>query len=276
MADNQPTDFDNLKRQASDVITDLHARNLAIPAGVLLVAIIAVMFVLPKSSTPPPPIQTAPVAANAAEQPQLAEAANLTFVSAQPLDASAPEYGSDDPFALKTKPNCRTTKSSFPQEYTCVIGSTVVNYACMKSDESALCKKAAEGATGEAGASGGTGGGGGGTPDPNKQNPDSTPKKKTTTTYYVVDLTFDGKTFKSLVAGDQVPKSGDATVIYAGPNDSAKKAIFVLGDGVSVQGAVADQELGTFELAKGDEVVLTGQDNIAHTLRLSSIRKVTK
>ena len=47
--------FDQLKRQFSDLVAELHARRLAIPAGVILVAIVAAVFVLPKSPTPPPP-----------------------------------------------------------------------------------------------------------------------------------------------------------------------------------------------------------------------------
>ena len=45
--------LDALKRQVTDLVRELHARKLAIPAGALLLAIVAAVFMLPKASTPP-------------------------------------------------------------------------------------------------------------------------------------------------------------------------------------------------------------------------------
>lgn len=275
MADSNPENPSKLAQQARTILYDLHARNLAIPAGVLLAAIVAAMFVLPKSAAPPPPVETVPTAVGSQPAVETAEAANLTFVSAEPLDGASPEFGSYDPFARKARSNCTATKTSTPKEFKCVIGSTVVTYACQKEDAAKICEATGStGATGGAGFGDGSGGGSTGGGDPGSGTPP--PKAPAKSSYYVVRVTYDNKVYKDLVAGDQLPKSGTGIVLYAGPDDSAKKAIFVLGDGVTVQGAQADEDLGNFELAKGDDVVLTGGDDVAHTLTLDSIKKVTR
>lgn len=267
MAD-RGNEVDKLKRQTSDLVADLHARKLAIPAGILLVAIVAAMMLLPKSPAPPPPVQTAPVA-KADAQVKTAQVANLKLVSATPLTTDPVTFGSENPFAVSSDVDCRVTKTSKPREIECVIGSTVAVFKCLSSDDIEICT--GEGATGSSGGTGGgsTGSSGGGT------SPDGS-KPKSKSTYYVVDFEFDGDTSKSVEAGEVLPSSGTPVAYYAGPNSSGKKAIFVLADGISIQGAEADADLGTFELEPGDEVVLTSADGVIHQLRLSKIRKVTK
>lgn len=269
MAD-RGNDLEKLKRQAGDLLSDLHARNLAIPAGILLVLIVAAMLVLPKSPTPPPPVQTAPTANDRKQQPQVAKAANISLVSATPLSSSPLTFGTNNPFAVKAGVNCRVVKASKPRVFECLIGSTLVTYRCLKSDSSGLC--AIEGSTGGGGGSSGSTGDSGGSAPPG----DGGGGSEETSTYYVVDVTYDGEKFKSMEAGEQLPDKGTALVFYAGPNSSGKKAIFVLGDGVSVQGATADPDLGSFEMSAGDEVVLTATDESIHTLKLSKITKVTR
>lgn len=274
MAD-KGNEIDKFKRQAGDLIADMHARNLAIPAAVLIVMILAAVFVLPKSPAPQEPVSSTPIAKSDGNKVELAKVANLTVVSAKPLgDESVPDYGQANPFKVGTDTNCTYKSGTDPREFQCVIGSTVVNYKCMPSDTGKACTDAL-GSTG-GGSSGGTGSSDatGGTQPTDGTGGDGT--KKTKVTYYTVDVVYDGKTYKGLEGGDQLPKSGTPIVFYAGPNSKAKKALFVLGDGVTVQGVQADPDLGTFELAKGDEVVLTESNYQVHSLKLTKITKVTK
>lgn len=269
MADNK-NDVEKLKRQASDLVAELQARKLLIPAAALLVAIVAAMVVLPKSPAPPPPVQTAPVADTTDETVNVKQVANLTLVSTTPLTYVPQTFSEENPFAVSSDVDCRMTKSSKPREFECVIGATVATFKCLDSDEFAMCTgSGSSGSTGGAGGSGETGSSGGGD-SPNGK------KKKSESTYYVIDVDFDGDSKKSIEAGEVLPSSGTPVVYYAGPNSSGKKAIFVLADGVSVQGPEADPDLGTFELSAGDEAVLTTSDGVIHQMQLSKIRKVTK
>ncbi|MBI4897161.1 MAG: hypothetical protein HY827_02205 [Actinobacteria bacterium] len=268
MADNK-NDVEKLKRQASDLVAELQARKLFIPAVALLVAIVAAMIVLPQSPAPPPPVQAAPAASTADKPINVKQVANLTLVSATPLTYVPQTFSEENPFSVSSDVNCRMTKSSKPREFECVIGATVAVFKCLESDDFAMCKDSgSSGSTGASGGGGGTGTSGGGD-SPNK-------KKKSKSTYYVVDVDFDGDTKKSVEAGEELPSSGTPVVYYAGPNSSGSKAIFVLADGVSIQGADADPDLGTFEISAGDEVVLTTSDGVIHQMQLSKIRKVTK
>lgn len=270
---NRGNDLEKIKRQAGDLISDMHARKLAVPAGILLVLIVAVMLVLPKSPTPPPPVQTAPSANAKQQQPQIAQVANLTLISATPLTASPLTFGTNNPFAVKAGVKCHVVKSSKPRVVECLIGSTLVKYKCLPSDDTGPCAIAAPtGATGASGGGGSTGSSGGGTSPPSGGGGG----KPKTSTFYVVDVTFDGKKVNSVVAGGVLPTTGSSIVFYAGTNSAGNKAIFVLADGVTVQGATADPNLGNFEMSKGSEVVLTATDGSIHKLKLRKITKVTR
>lgn len=264
-------DFDKIKRQANDLIADLHARGLAIPAGILLALIVAALFVLPKSPAGTPVAQIAPTVDVTAQtgDDDLTKMADISMVSAVPLKSEPQTYGQENPFMVDPKVKCVVTKSSVPRRFSCVIGASVVTYRCNEADDTEICN-GAEGPTGGGGGTGSTGSPDGGAP------PDGGTEEKKKTTYYVVDVEFNGKTITSVEAGDVLPTSGSAVVFYAGPNSSGSKAIFVLADGVEVQGAEADPELGTFELSAGDEVVLTTSAGVVHQLALNKIRKVTK
>ena len=66
--------FDALRRRFVDLVADLHARKLAIPAGALLAAVVAALVLLPKSPTPPAaPPSTANVPATAKKDEQVAQ-----------------------------------------------------------------------------------------------------------------------------------------------------------------------------------------------------------
>lgn len=272
MADSG-NELEKLKRQAGDLVAELHARNLAIPAGLLVVLILVAVFVLPKSAAPPEPVNATPIVQNDDKKVELAKVANITVVDAVSLsEDKTPGYGQANPFKVGTDTTCQYKVGSSPREFRCIIGSTVVYYKCMPSDDGFGCT-APEGGTGSSGGTGTTQPTGGIPPtDDNGGNTE----KKTKITYYTIDVTYDGKTYKGLEGGDQLPSSGTPIVFYAGPNSKASKALFVLGDNVTVQGAQADPDLGTFEISKGDEVVLTESNYQVHSLKLKKITKVTK
>jgi hypothetical protein len=267
MAD-RGNEFEKIRRQLSDLLYDLHARKLTIPAGLLVVLIVGSMLVLPKSPSPPP-AQTSPTASAAPKTVEVAQVADLKLVSATPLTADPLTFGSENPFAVSAHVKCRFTKTSKPREIQCLIGSTLVTYKCMASDQGVLC--AADGSSGATGASGG--GGTGSTDSTGGRSPKIKSPPKPKSTYYVVDVTFDGKKLNDLVAGDALPRAGSPAVFYAGPNSSA---IFVLADGASVQGADANPDLGNFTISAGDAVVLTTAAGDVHHLKLRKLRKVTK
>lgn len=274
MADNG-NEIEKFKRQFGDLIADLHARNLAIPAGILVVLIIFAVFILPKSPAPPAPVSATPIVKDDGKKVTLAKVANLTVVSATPLDdENTPDYGQANPFKVGTATTCTVTKMDKPREFECIIGSTKVQYACLPSDNYDLCVQDPNGASSGTGSTGTSGGTGSPSYPPTDDNGGS--DKKTTVTYYTIDVKYDGKTYKGLEAGDQLPTKGGAIVFYAGPNSKATEALFVLGDNVSVQGAEADPDLGTFQIGKGDEVVLTESNYQVHNLELKKITKVTK
>ena len=269
-----------IKRQFLDLVNELHARKLAIPAGLLLVGIVGAMILLPKGSTPPPP----PVAADAGiEQPEEVRVAQVSVVEGSKVDDEFTPAGSENPFVAHDSSNCTTKQKSSPKILECRIGDLVVSVVCPSNADAGNCgKSAAAGAEGggSSGATGkGTEGGGGstestgGTGDGKK---DSDKKESSRTTYYVVTLTLDGRTYTNVLAGESLPNERNALAIFAGTNDSNKKAIFLAGDGVAISGVASDEELGTFELAKGKSATLTDAQGVEHKLTLKKITKVTK
>ena len=281
--------FDKLKKQFMDLVYDLHARKLAIPAGALLVAILAAVFVLPKSPTPPPPpANTAPAAATQTGPtgPKMQPVANLTLVGVTPLDDSNPLSFSVDPFTGRDGYKCKTYKKGPPKLLACRVADLEMLFICPATGGGPLCvgatggtgATASGGGAGSTGAVGGSTGGGGGGAGGGSTGGGSAPKKKTSTksTYYVVNVTLDGRSYKNVIAGDGLPNDTNTIVVFAGVNDAQSKAIFIAGDNVSVTGATVDPNLGNFELAKGKSVTLMDSGGANHTMKLTAITKVTK
>lgn len=282
MASNNQN-MDQIRRVASDMVAELHARKLAIPAAVLLVATIAAAIVLPKSSTPPPP---EPVVNGGAQIEQIEQPAqvSLKLIGVTPLTNDIPLTNSSDPFAGKSNSDCTRVGSGEPKQFDCKIGDLMVRVMCPAKGDgdtgSGICASKS-GATAETG--GGstekTGGSDGGMTAPTGDGKSGTGDKKKSTpkvSYYVAGVTLDGKSFSNVVAGDPLPSTGNPLATYAGTNDSNNRGIFIAGDKVTVTGVPLDEELGSFELAKGDSATLTDADGVVHTLTLKSLKKVTK
>lgn len=280
MASNNQS-MDQFRRVASDLVAELHARKLAIPAAVLLVATIAAAIVLPKSSTPPPP-EPVVNGANQVEQLEQPVQVSLKMVGVTPLDNDVPLASSSDPFVGTSSANCTRVGSGEPKQFDCKIGDLMVRVMCPATNEGdpgvGICATKS-GATGETGASSKTGSSGEGmTPATGDGKSGTGEKKKSTTktSYYVATVELDGKTSTNVVAGDPLPSTGNPLATYAGTNDRNTRGIFIAGDKVTVTGVAVDDELGSFELAKGDSATLTDESGTVHTLTLKSLKKVTK
>jgi hypothetical protein len=265
--------FDAIKREVTNTLADMHARKLAIPAGALLLAIVAAMVMLPKGSTPvtPPPVAAAPPLT------KTTPVAQISLVPATTIDGDAPLTTSSDPFSGSGGYDCKKIGSN-PDTYNCKVADLMLRVVCTAEANSAPCAPT-EGSTGSTGATSGgdsgTSGGSGGSTESTGGNGKSKSKSKSSS-YYVVDVSIDGSTKKDVVAGDTLPKSSDPLVVYAGTNDAHTKGIFIAGDGVTVTGVVVDQTFGSFALKKGQTATLTDATGAAHKITLKSIDKVSK
>jgi hypothetical protein len=269
--------FDALKRQGSDLVREMHARKLAIPAGALLLALVAALVLLPKSSPPPaaPPTAAAPVM-----KPKIARVAQVSLIEPSTIDEDIPLTKSADPFTGEAGYKC-TKVSSDPKTYRCIVSDIVILVLCNEEGGSGPCSKD----EGKAGASGGTGAAGdgatGGTTVPGETKPPSSGgggggSGGTKTVYYTVTVSIDGSTKKNVEAGTELPKSNGALVVYAGPNDANSKGIFILADGVTAAGVTVDDTFGSFALSKNQTVTLTDVNGVEHKMTLKSINKATK
>lgn len=268
--------FDALKRQGSDLVREMHARKLAIPAGALLLALVAALILLPKSSPPPaaPPTATAPVV-----KPKIARVAQVSLIEPSSIDEDIPLTSSTDPFTGETGYKCEKV-SSDPEVYRCIVSDILILVMCNEEGGSGPCSNEDK----AAGASGGTGapvGGGstGGTTVPGETKPPSSGgggSGGTKTVYYTVTVSIDGSTKKNVEAGTELPNSNGSLVVYAGPNDANSKGVFILADGVTADGVKVDDTFGSFALSKNQTVTLTDVNGVEHKMTLKSINKATK
>lgn len=272
--------MEQIRRAASDMVAELHARKLAIPAAVLLVAIVAAVFVLPKSATPTPPEPvTSASAPEVIEQPAQV---SLKLVGVTPLDNDIPLANSSDPFVGTDSADCTRVGSGEPKQFDCRIGDLVVRVMCpptVDGDPGVGICAGKSGSTSSTGSSGSAGGGSeSGSTEKTGDGGSGEKKKKSTpkSSYYVATVEIDGKTFSNVVAGDPLPNTSNTLVTYAGTNDSNTRGIFLAGDKVTVTGVAVDDELGSFELAKGKSATLTDETGTVHTMTLKSLKKVTK
>ncbi|MBJ7457868.1 MAG: hypothetical protein JHD02_01640 [Thermoleophilaceae bacterium] len=273
--------IDALKRGAMDVARDMHARKLAIPAAALLVAIVAAVMVLPKASTPTPPPPTADLPA---PEQKVVRVAQVSLIEGSSLGEEVPLANSEDPFAGSGDGyDCTRVGSSEPKVYDCKVADLKVRIICTAEAGSGPCSET-EGATGSAsgstdktgesgGSTSGTGESGGGKSGGGDSGGNSGGSK---TVYYTVTVSLDGTTKKNVVAGDELPESDGALVVYAGTNDAHDKAVFIASDGVVPSGVPVDATFGSFTLKKGETATLTDVNGAEHKLTLKSISKVTK
>lgn len=229
--------MDDMRASLEGIFRDLNDRNLAIPAGILAVLIVAAIVLLPKNPAPPPAQTVAP--AHNGNTVKRATVAQITL---------------SDSLSLKDQ----HMRSAYPLN---------------PFDPLNLYKLAGSAsATGASGSTGGTEPTGGTTPmptDPGDPGDGDLGEDPT----YIVDVTFDGKTYSNLEAGESIPDDGTAIAYYAGASTSGKQADFLVADGITVQGATFDENTGIFTVEEGDNVVLTDDVGNLHTFKLKDISK---
>ncbi len=253
--------MNDLRDGANRIFRDLHARNLAIPAGILLLLIVLAIVALPKSASPVSSVTAAPH--------QTAQATQRAAVAAITVNANTPlggerlvTFGAIDPFSPKgAGAKCKVSSFDGVKVVTCTANGMTSVLAC----EGPSC------GTGGTGSAGGTGESGPvDTPPPDNGNGGNPLGEETV---YVVDVTLDGKTYKNLEAGDGIPTTGVPTMFYAGASTSGKSAQFLVVEGLSVQGAEFDADLGLFTAQEGDTVVLTDEAGTVYQFKLKDIAK---
>lgn len=257
--------MDDLRKAANNVYRDLQARNLLIPAGILLLLIVLAVVALPKSPAGAPAASMTAPAHNADTTSQRAAVAAITVSGNETLSGKQlVSFDSIDPFSPKSADaKCYVGKVNGVKAVICMVDGQATVAAC----EGASC------------ATGGTTTSTGGTtpegtmpPDDGNGN-DEGSDEIGGEPIYVVDVTLDGKTYKNLEAGDGIPTSGAPTMFYAGASTSGKSAQFLVADGISVQGAEFDAELGVFSAQEGDAVVLTDETGKVFQFKLKDISK---
>lgn len=259
-----------------DVLYDLHARKLSLPAGILAVLLIAIMVVLPREPGPEPTAAPVTQEGPASQEVVAKPAANITFFGTNvSLKGGLNVYRSKNPFGTIRAPQCRSGQSGgvFAIECTSKSGKE----SCVADSTTLVCTKG--GLEDLTGGGGGGGGGGVGVPDggsaPVPDNGGSVgggdDQAGEGTITYVVNVTYDETVMKNVESGRGVPSDDLPMLLYAGADEAGKKAQFLVADGLSVQGAAVDSDLGLVSLAKGDQIVLTEADGTTHSFILDKI-----
>ncbi len=251
--------MDNVKQAANNLLRDLHARNLAIPAGIILVLIVLAIVVLPKSPSSDSAALTTAPPHTTDQGSRRAAVAQLTVNDATSiLNQRLQTYDAVDPFAPKgAEFKCQVESFFGVPVMTCVIGGVkFITGAC----EGPTCSTGGSGETGPVDIP---------PPDDDTEGEDDLGDEP----FYVVDVAFEGDTYKDLESGDGLPEKGTPIVFYTGTSESGKTALFLVADGVSVQGADFDADLGVFTVQEGDSVVLTDENGKVYQFKLKDIAK---
>lgn len=269
-----------LKRQFMDLVRDLHARKLAVPAGALLAAIVAAVVLLPKSSTPPPapPTATTPVT-----KPKIEPVAQISMIKPSSIDEDVPLSSSTNPFIGSSSYSCKQIGSN-PKTMECEVGDLAVRVICAPEDSSPACAggTGASGATGSAsggsggGSTSGTGGsgtGGSGGSGGSTGGGDSGGKAK----WYIFSaaVKIDLNTYKDVQPSDVLPNSSPLVAFTGGTIDK-KYGYFQAANGVTVSGVDVDPNFEAFILKVGQSATLTDRDGVDHKITLKSLKLVPK
>lgn len=262
--------FDALKRRFTDLVADLHARKLAIPAAALLAAIVAAVVLLPKSpAAPPAPPQAAtpPVV-----DKKLQQVAQISMIKPTPMGDDIPLASSSDPFTGSTGYDCQTV-SSDPKTVDCDVSGITIRVICGKEDSSPACTTGSGGgSSGSAGAGSGSGStGDSGTSDGGTGTPSQPTESETVYYALVARIKLDGKEYKDVFPETVLPRSSSPLVAYLNANLKDKVATFIAAEGVSMTGVAIDPIFGAFVLEVGQSATLTDSDGKNHKITLSKI-----
>lgn len=267
------------KRQFMDLVRDLHARKLALPAGLLLAAIVAAVVMLPKGAAPVAAPATA-VTPSPTAPTQKVELAQITLLKSATLDDDIPLANTRNPMIGEDDYSCTTVRSSpIPKLLDCRIGDILVRVVCPPNNEAQGVCGSTSGSTGGTGGATGTAGGSGTGTGTGTGTGGGTGSSGSTggIKYYTwaVTVKIDLKTYKNKVIGSQLPTQDNPLAIFAGVNTD-DGAVFLGASGVAVTGTPVDPNFNRFDLKKGQTATITDLDGKKHKLTLVSIKKVEK
>ncbi|MGK2879121.1 MAG: hypothetical protein ACSLFF_11205 [Solirubrobacterales bacterium] len=272
--DKNGQSFDVLKRRADDIVQDMKARNLLLPAGLMLVAIVAALIVLPKSASPPPPASGLTSAAQT-QTIKGSEIAKLRMISQTTIDSTVVLDSPTDPFDGNEPYECTQIGSGSPKTFRCVSGDLELTVQCPESDETTegICK--GDGASAPTGGASAPTGGSNGSTAPTGGGNTPAEEKPASSSDYVISVSVDGKTMTKVIVGDELPSSKEPLAVYGGTNAKHEEALFIASDGVTVTGVKVDATSGGFSLRKGQTATLTDVNGAQHKMTLKSISKVS-
>ncbi|MBJ7347040.1 MAG: hypothetical protein JHC87_00550 [Thermoleophilaceae bacterium] len=246
----------DLRKSAEKIFYDLQARKLLVPCAILALLIVASVYALPKSPAPFDGTGANAGPVHTVERPKMADVAALSLVGDSDINRKrvhTSSYGAN-PFGFVDTSG--VTCSTFA-----VQGAEDPNVQGVATVCSA--PGSSPGATAPVGQ-----------PTPVPTDPNNTDGDTGDSTVYTVDTELDGTKFKGLEAGAGMPEAEPILLYFAGVTSSHKKAQFLIGDGISVQGADFDADLGVFTVAPGDSVVLTDDvTGAVHQFQLDKIKK---
>lgn len=270
MSDKQSSNeqLETVKRHLGELIDDMRTRKLLLPAGVLLVAIVAAIIMLPNKSEPvvPPTAATPPIQTKQVKQEQAIE---ISLVKPSAVGSGPELTSSSNPFLGTSSYDCTTISSGTPKVLSCEISGLKVRVTCPADAADPPCAKP-EGSTGGGGSTEDTGSGSTGS-----TGGTSEPKKTPVKVYeYRVSVLFDNKSIKSVRPNEDIPSPSQPYVIYTGVNDSASRASFKAASGSSVTGVTVDRTGLVFVLKEDQTATITTISGEVHKLKLTAISKV--
>lgn len=265
-----------LKGAAQDLVADLKARNLLLPAIVLVAAIVAAFIILPKggSSSLTSEVPTAPASP---QGPTAADrVATVSIVDFGELPSGEPLSDQVNPFKQPGTYSCTTVQAKNPKILNCKVpGNLQVQVICSgEQADQPPCEtesgasESGGGSTSETGSTSTTTNGTDGT---------STNSDDAGGIYaFRVTVTYDDTQYKNIEQGDQIPPSGKGTKIatFEGVSSTGAQASFRAVEGSTVTGVTVDGSGLTFVMRKGQTAKITDATATQHTLKLVSITKV--
>jgi hypothetical protein len=260
--------LESAKQAVSEIVEDLRARKLLLPAIILIVAIVAAFFVLPKSGDDQSVVSDLPTAPAVAQGPTAADrvaTVNLVDIGEDPSGVALSK--STNPFSKPGDYSCTEVQAKNPRILDCIVpGNLRVQVICQGGQAKEVPCVDKSGSTG-GGSSGSTGG------------VSETGDGDSAGGIYAFRVTvkYDDTQYSNIEQGGPVPPEGKGTKIATFENVSSTgaQASFRAVEGSIVSGVTVDQTTGlSFTMKKGETARITDPTAQEHTLRLVKITKV--
>lgn len=271
MSDKPSTNeqLDSAKRYAAEIVEDMRSKNLLLPAIVIVVAIVVAMVLLPNrdtavlDATPIAPVPTKPIAN------QTPEPMEITLIKPDAIGDNGPLSDSRNPFRGTGSYTCKTVRTGPPKVLDCLTSGLEVRVFCPLDLTEPPCGDPETTAAGEA--TGSTGAGGGSTPETGGGG------APVEITVYRATVRLDGRTYRNLDQGDNVPPSGTTVAKFETVSKDGKTASFRLAEGSTARSGgsytIETKNPLMIELKKGRSATITDAAGKVHTLKLQEIRR---